>query len=61
MSCAAQIEQVERFVLQLNLAMRQRQECKQLSLMIDRIESYDAVEAPTEECVKVRHASACLT
>lgn len=40
-------------MFQVNIAMRQTHEYKQLSLMIDRIESYDAIDAPNEECVKV--------
>jgi hypothetical protein len=45
----------------VNIAMRQRHEHKQLSMIVDRIESYDAVEIPNEECVKVRHALLIVT
>ena len=33
--------------------MRQKHNDKQLSLVVDRIESYDAIDAPTDECDKV--------
>ena len=48
-----QIEHVDEFIQQVNVTMRQRHECKQLSIIIDRIESYDAVDLPTDECLKV--------
>jgi len=50
-----QIERVERFVSTVNGALRQRDNQHQLvSLATARIESYDAIEAPNDECVKVR-------
>ena len=50
-----QIECVERFVSTVNGALRQRDNQHQLvSLATARIESYDAIEAPNDECVKVR-------
>ena len=48
-----QIEKVERFVLQVNTYMHQEQERARLSRIIDRIEDYQAVEVPNEECAKV--------
>ena len=49
-----QIEKVERFVLQVNTYMHQEQERARLSRIIDRIEDYQAVEVPNDECAKVR-------
>ena len=53
--CGAQIEHVERFVSTVDNALRQRDNQHQLlSLATARIESYDAIEPPNDECVKVR-------
>jgi len=49
-----QIENVEKFLHHVNVTMRQKHNHQQLSLVVDRIESYDAVDAPSEECDKVR-------
>jgi len=51
--CIVQMQQVDQFIHRINIAMRQRHECKQLSIIIDRIESYDAVDLPSDECLKV--------
>lgn len=48
-----QIGQVEKFVHAVNLALRQRQDYHQLSLATDRIESYDVIEPPNDECSQV--------
>jgi len=48
-----QIENVEKFLHHVNVTMRQKHNHKQLSLVVDRIESYDAVDAPSDECDKV--------
>ena len=40
------------------MTMRQRHEYKQLSIVIDRIESYDAVDLPSDECLKVNSSFA---
>jgi hypothetical protein len=53
MCCDVQISQVEKFVHAVNLALRQRQDHHQLSLATDRIESYDVIEAPNDECSQV--------
>lgn len=52
-----QIDQVEKFVAEVNVAMRHREESRLMSKLMNRIESYDAVEAPNEECIKVRSRS----
>ena len=52
-----QIEKVERFVLQVNTYMHQEQERARLSRIIDRIEDYQAVEVPNDECAKVQICS----
>jgi hypothetical protein len=52
-SCDVQIGQVEKFVHAVNLALRQRQDHHQLSLATDRIESYDVIEPPNDECSQV--------
>jgi len=51
-----QIENVEKFLHHVNVTMRQKHHHLQLSLVADRIESYDAVDAPSDECDKV-----CMT
>jgi len=48
-----QIQQVDEFIQHVNIAMRQRHEYQQLSIVIDRIESYDAIDLPSDECLKV--------
>jgi len=58
LTCGCQIERVERFVSTVDAALRQRDNHHQLvALATARIESYDAVEAPNDECVKVRMPS----
>lgn len=52
-----QIDQVEKFVTEVNVAMRHREESRLMSKLMNRIESYDVVEAPNEECIKVRSRS----
>jgi len=47
------IEKVERFVVQVNTVMHQRQEQARLSLIINRIESYDVVDTSSEEASKL--------
>lgn len=47
------VQQVEKFVLQVNKAMRQRHEHMQLSVLMDKIDSYEAVEVPSDECLKM--------
>ena len=49
----AQVEQVEKFVNQVNVAMRMSQDHQQLSQIVDKIEAYEIVEPPNEECAKV--------
>jgi len=44
---------VDEFIQHVNVSMRQRHEYKQLSIVVDRIESYDAIDLPTDECLKV--------
>ena len=44
---------MEKFLHHVNVTMRQKHNDKQLSLVVDRIESYDAIDAPTDECDKV--------
>jgi len=46
---------VEKFLHHVNVTMRQTHNHKQLSIVVDRIESYDAVDAPSDECDKVSH------
>ena len=48
-----QIEVVEQFGVQVNRVMRQQLEHERLSNIIERIEAYDAVEVPNDECMKV--------
>jgi len=51
------VEHVERFVSTVDSALRQRDDQHQLlSRATARIESYDAVEAPNDECVKVNRS-----
>jgi len=59
---SGQIEHVERFVSTVDDALRQRDNQHQLlSLATARIESYDAIEPPNDECVKVRRCSSNIT
>ena len=44
---------MDEFIQHVNVSMRQRHEYKQLSIVVDRIESYDAIDLPTDECLKV--------
>jgi len=44
----------------VNVAMRQRHDHKQLSIIIDRIDSYDAIDLPSDECLKVSFYSSRL-
>jgi len=48
-----QIQHVDQFIQHVNVSMRQRHEYKQLSIIVDRIESYDAIDLPSDECLKV--------
>jgi len=61
----SQIENVEKFLHHVNVTMRQKHNHLQLSLVVDRIESYDAVDAPSDECDKVLYhpiyTPTCLT
>lgn len=47
------IQTVDAFVSYVNLVVGQRREHEKLSAMASRIDSYEAVEAPNDECVKV--------
>ena len=53
-SLVVKVEKVNAFAKQVDNAMRQKQEQSRLSKIINRIESYEAVEAPNEECARVR-------
>ena len=49
-----QIVEVDRFVSRVDAALRRRDDRHQImSLATARIESYDAVEPPTDECGRV--------
>lgn len=54
-----QVEQVEKFVNQVNVAMRMSQDHQQLSQIVDKIEAYEIVEPPNEECAKVIWKFSC--
>ncbi|ESN93328.1 hypothetical protein HELRODRAFT_181074 [Helobdella robusta] len=58
-----QLEQVDSFVVKVNGVMRQRQEHIQLSTMMSRIDSYDVVEVPSDECSSIvsQHCKLDLT
>jgi len=47
------VKKVNSFAQQVDNAMRQKQEHTRLSKIISRIESYEFVESPTEECAKL--------
>jgi len=47
---------VESFVIQVNSALRQRQEQERLREILSRIESYDAVDAKDEEVERLVRA-----
>ena len=48
-----QIASVDRFVHHVNSTLRQQHEEEKLQAIVDKIESYDAIEAPNDECLKV--------
>ena len=48
-----QMEHVDRFVHQLNTAMHQKHEQERLSAIINRIESYEAIDFINDECQRV--------
>ena len=54
-----QIEQSERFLKQVNTILHQRSERERLSVIIERIESYDVIE-PNDECAKVSNSFFCI-
>ncbi len=56
-----QIDRVEKFVLQVNTFMHQEQERARLSQIINRIEDYQAVDVPNDECAKVNPIHGALS
>ena len=48
-----QIGCVDRFVRHVNSTLRQQHEEERLQKIVDKIEPYDAIEAPNDECLKV--------
>ncbi|ESO82527.1 hypothetical protein LOTGIDRAFT_134475, partial [Lottia gigantea] len=47
------IEHIDRFVTHVNTQLRNQQEQERYESIIAKIEPYDAIEAPNEECVKI--------
>ena len=50
-----QIASVDKYVGSINSQMQQQHELERLEAIMTKIEPYDAVEAPNDECVKVGH------
>ena len=48
-----QIASVDKYVGSINSQMQQQHELERLEAIMTKIEPYDAVEAPNDECVKV--------
>ena len=53
----SQIQRVDEFVVKVNTTLHQKQEHERLSMIIDRIEAYDIIDFPNEECTKVSRIS----
>jgi pleckstrin domain-containing family G protein 5 len=49
-----QIASVDRFVHHVNSTLHQQHEEEKLQAIVDKIETYDAVDAPNDECLKVK-------
>ncbi|KAK7093445.1 hypothetical protein V1264_007200 [Littorina saxatilis] len=47
------IASVDKFVLSINSQMQQQHELERLEAIMTKIDPYDAVEAPNDECVKI--------
>lgn len=60
-----QIACVDRFVHHVNSTLHQQHEEEKLQAIVDKIEPYDAVDAPNDECLKVtfiiHSCISCLT
>jgi hypothetical protein len=55
-----QIASVDNFVSSVNLTLKHRHDQERLASIITKIESYDAVEAPNDEVLKVRLKCRCI-
>ena len=55
-----QIASVDNFVSSVNLTLKHRHDQERLASIITKIESYDAVEAPNDEVLKVRLKFHCI-
>jgi len=51
---------VDRFVHHVNYTLHQQHEEEKLQAIVDKIEPYDAVDAPNDECLKVCQTSLLL-
>ena len=54
-----QIASVDNFVSSVNLTLKHRHDQERLASIITKIESYDAVEAPNDEVLKVKLQCRC--
>lgn len=48
-----QIGGVDKFVSHVNATLRHKHDQERLNAIVAKIESYDAVESPNDECLKV--------
>jgi len=49
----SQIASVDRFVHHVNATLHHQHEEERLQAIVDKIEPYDAIDAPNDECLKV--------
>lgn len=50
-----QIAGVDKFVSHVNVTLRHKHDQERLNAIVAKIESYDAVESPNDECLRVSH------
>lgn len=50
-----QIAGVDKFVSHVNVTLRHKHDQERLNAIVAKIESYDAVESPNDECLRVSY------
>ena len=54
-----QIGGVDKFVSHVNATLRHKHDQERLNAIVAKIESYDAVESPNDECLRVSFSASC--
>ena len=54
-----QIGGVDKFVSHVNATLRHKHDQERLNAIVAKIESYDAVESPNDECLRVSFIASC--